>query len=322
MHYLITGGAGFIGSHLADRLLAGGHEVTALDDLSSGRRDNGAHLHDNSKFSFVRGSVLDAAAVDPLVARCDRVFHLAAAVGVQLVCEHPVAGIETNIIGTSVVLKSAADHDKKILITSSSEFYGCSTNNVFNEDDNILISPPTMLRFGYAASKAVDEFLAMAYHYERGLPTIVVRLFNTVGPRQTGLYGMVIPRLIDQALAGDPLTVYGDGTQRRCFTAVADTVEALVRLSDCDGAYGEVVNVGSENEIAIGDPAQEIARKTESDSEIRTIPFEEVFGPRFQDMERRYPDTHKLKTLTGFIPKKTLDAILDQAIQYAREQKK
>jgi UDP-glucose 4-epimerase len=319
MNILVTGGAGFIGSHLSEALLGDGHRVTILDDLSTGNYANVSALENNPDFKAVIGSIEDLDLVDRLAAACDRIFHLAAAVGVQLICEHPIRGIEINILGTTVVLQAAARHRKKILITSSSEVYGSSDRDIFNEDDDIVISPPPRLRCAYAASKAVDEFLALAYRHEQQLPVVVARLFNTVGPRQTGRYGMVIPRFIDQALKGLPLTVYGDGSQRRSFTAVADSVEALVRLMECPAAVGEVVNVGSHNEVSINKLAEMIIRKTGSLSIIKRIPFEEVFGPRFQDMERRYPDIEKLRRLTGFVPARTLEDVLDLTIAEFRK---
>lgn len=321
MHILVTGGAGFIGSHLCEALLGAGRSVTVLDDLSTGDYANIAHLEGKPDFRAFIGSIDDEPLVESLVEKADLVMHLAAAVGVRLVVEKPTRTIETNILGTNVVMRCAARFRKKIVLASTSEVYGCSEREQFGEDDDMLIGAPPKLRWSYAASKAIDEFLAMAYYQEQKLPTVVVRLFNTVGPRQTGRYGMVIPRFIDQALTGLPLTVYGDGSQSRCFTSVLDVVEALMKLAACPAAEGRVVNIGSHNEITIAELARRIIELTGSDSTLQFIPYEDAYGENFQDMLRRKPDISRLKELTGFVPSRSLDDILHDAIAYARDKK-
>jgi UDP-glucose 4-epimerase len=316
MRVLITGGAGFIGSHLSDAYLERGDEVFIIDDLSTGSIDNIQHLKKHPKFHYTIDSVQNYAVLAELVDTCDVIFHLAAAVGVKLIVESPVRTIETNVRGTEVVLAAANKKKKKVLVASTSEVYGLSEQVPFREDGNLVMGATTKGRWSYACSKAIDEFLALAYWREKKLPTIVVRLFNTVGPRQTGQYGMVIPTLVKQAIAGKPLTVYGSGKQTRCFGYVGDVVGALIRLMDHEGAVGEVFNIGSNEEISIGALAQRIKDLTGSHSEITYIPYSEAYEEGFEDMPRRVPDIGKVRALVGFEPKTTLDQILRQVIDY------
>jgi UDP-glucose 4-epimerase len=316
---LVTGGAGFIGSHLVDALIERGLLVTALDDLSTGSLRNIRHLHDNPDFEFAQGSVTDAELVDRLTADVDVVFHLAAAVGVQLIVDRPLQSLITNIKGTEIVLEAAERHRVKVLLSSTSEIYGKSQNGPFKEDDDRLLGSPRKLRWSYSTSKAVDEILAYVYHKDLGLPTVVGRLFNTIGPRQTGHYGMVVPRFIEQALRGEPLTVYGTGNQSRSFTDVADVVEALVRLAETPAAEGEVFNIAATNEITIADLAQRVIEKTGSNSTIVRVPYEKVYGEGFEDLERRAADTSRLRSVTGYSCQTSLDATLDRMIDFARQ---
>jgi UDP-glucose 4-epimerase len=317
--YLVTGGAGFIGSHLTDALLARGDEVVVLDNLSTGRLGNLDSVSHHPAFRFVQGSVLDQLAVDELVHECDAVIHLAAAVGVRLIVENPLKSFTTNIRGSEIVIEAAFRHRRQFLVTSTSEIYGKNSAVPLNEEADQVIGPPSIARWAYSTAKAVDEILAYAYHRERGLPTTVVRLFNTTGPRQSPGYGMVIPRLVRQALAGEPLTVYGDGRQTRCFCHVADVVDGLLRLLDHPGANGEVFNVGAQGEISILDLAELVIAKTGSSSEPQLIPYKEAFPTAgFEDMQRRVPDATKMQNLTGWVPTKTLDNILDEIIAEAR----
>jgi UDP-glucose 4-epimerase len=314
MRYLVTGGAGFIGSHLCEALLERGDTVRVLDDLSTGRIENVAHLHDRAGFDLTVGSVDDHALVAGLLAQVDSVVHLAAAVGVRLVVEHPVQAIETNVHCTEVVLAHADAQRKPVLIASTSEVYGKSESLPFREDGDLQLGATSKARWAYACSKAVDEFLAMAYWRERGLPVTVVRLFNTVGPRQTGNYGMVLPRLVGQALAGEPLTVYGNGRQQRCFCHVADVVQALLGLLDDARAHGGVFNVGATEEISIGELARRILSATASSSEISLIPYEQAYGDGFEDMFRRVPDIAKISSLTGWSPTRSLQEIIRDVV--------
>jgi UDP-glucose 4-epimerase len=313
---LITGGAGFIGSHLADAYLQRGDEVFAIDDLSTGRIENIRHLKDNPRFHYTIESVLNHPVTAELVDQCDVVFHLAAAVGVKLIVESPVRTIETNVRGTEVVLSIANKKKKKVLVASTSEVYGLSTDVPFREDGNLVMGATTKGRWSYACSKGIDEFLALAYWRERKLPTIVVRLFNTVGPRQTGQYGMVIPTFVKQALAGRPITVYGDGKQTRCFGYVVDVVGALINLMDHDDAVGQVFNIGSNEEITILELAQRIKKLTGSDSEIVFVPYDEAYEEGFEDMPRRVPDITKIQNAVGFRPEMSLDGILQSVMEY------
>jgi UDP-glucose 4-epimerase len=318
MRVLITGGAGFIGSHLSDLLLTQGHEVHILDDLSTGSLDNVAALRDRRSFACTIGSVDDEPLVGGLVAQADAVVHLAAAVGVRLVVERPVHAIETNVHCTEVVLAQADRHRRPVLIASTSEVYGKSEALPFKEDGDLRLGATDKARWAYACSKAIDEFLAMAYWRERELPTTVVRLFNTVGPRQTGRYGMVIPRLVGQALAGEPLSVYGDGSQTRCFCHVADVVRALCGLIDETDAYGGVFNVGATDEISILDLARRIIVTTGSSSEISFTPYDTAYGKGFEDMYRRVPDIAKVRALIGWSPTRSLDTIIGDVVASLR----
>jgi UDP-glucose 4-epimerase len=314
MRFLITGGAGFIGSHLCDRLIERGDEVHVLDDLSTGRIENVSQLQGSPSFSYTIGSLADGAVLEPLVAAADVVIHLAAAVGVRLVVESPVRAIETNVHCTEIVLAHASAHGKPVLLASTSEVYGKSDSLPFREDGDLQLGPTFKARWAYACSKAIDEFLAMAYWRERSLPITVVRLFNTVGPRQTGSYGMVVPRLVAQALRGEALTVYGDGRQTRCFCHVGDVVHALLGLVDDPRARGEVFNVGSMSEVSILDLARRIVAQTGSSSEITLVPYAEAYGPGFEDMHRRVPDTAKLQALTGWSPRHSLEDIIADVV--------
>lgn len=314
MNILITGGAGFIGSHLADACIERGDEVFVLDDLSTGRRENIAQLARHPRFHFIEGSVEDTPLLDDLVDRCDAIFHLAAAVGVKLIIESPVRTIETNVRGTEAVLASAARERKRILITSTSEVYGLSDRVPFREDGNLVMGATTKGRWSYACSKAIDEFLAIAYHREKHLPAIIVRLFNTVGPRQVGRYGMVVPSLVDQALDGKPLTVFGTGMQTRCFGYVGDAVKSLLLLMDHDDAPGEIFNIGSTEEVTITELAQRVLQLTGSSSDIIYIPYDEAYETGFEDMPRRVPDTSKAKRFIDFTPSTSLDDILRSII--------
>jgi UDP-glucose 4-epimerase len=316
LRVLITGGAGFIGSHLSDAYLQRGDEVFVLDDLSTGTIENIRHLKENPRFHYTIESVHNHPVAAELVDQCDVIFHLAAAVGVRLIVESPVRTIETNVHGTEVVLSLANKKKKKVLIASTSEVYGLSTEVPFREDGNLVLGATTKGRWSYACSKAIDEFLAHAYWREKKLPTIIARLFNTVGPRQTGQYGMVIPSFVKQALSGRPITVYGDGKQSRCFCYVGDVVGALMKLMDHPDAVGEVFNIGSSLEITILDLARRVKELTHSDSEIVLVPYDEAYEEGFEDMPRRVPDTSKVTRLVGFRPEKSLDDILQSVIEF------
>jgi len=316
MRALITGGAGFVGSHLADRLLGGGHEVFILDNLSTGSMDNIAHLKDHPKFHYTIDDVTNEGVLAELIDQADAVFHLAAAVGVKLIVEAPVHTIETNVHGTEVVLKHANKKKKLVVIASTSEVYGKSVDVPFREDADLVMGPTLKHRWAYACSKAIDEFLALAYWKEKKLPVIIVRLFNTVGPRQTGRYGMVIPNFVRQAMAGQPITVYGDGTQSRSFTYVGDVVDALVKLVEEPRAVGQVFNVGNPDEITIADLAEKIRKMTGSSSPITFIPYDQAYEAGFEDMPRRVPDIAKIQALVGFRPTVQLDDILSSIIEY------
>jgi UDP-glucose 4-epimerase len=316
MKVLITGGAGFIGSHLAESLLERGDEVYVLDDLSTGSIDNIEHLKGAKGFRYTIDTVMNEPSTAELVDRVDVVVHLAAAVGVRLIVESPVHTIETNVHGTETVLKLANKKKKRVLLASTSEVYGKSVEFPFREDSDLVMGPTTKGRWSYACSKAIDEFLALAYYKEKKLPVTVVRLFNTVGPRQTGRYGMVIPNFVRQALAGAPITVHGDGSQRRCFTDVSDVVRALLGLIDNPGAIGEVFNVGSQQEISILELAKKVKAKTKSASEIVFVPYEKAYEEGFEDMPRRIPDTSKIEKLIGYRPTVSLERILERVIEH------
>jgi UDP-glucose 4-epimerase len=316
---LITGGAGFVGSHLAEALLERGDEVFILDNLSTGSFDNVVHLKGHPRFHYTIESVTNEPVLAELVDRCDMVVHLAAAVGVKLIVEQPVHTIETNVHGTEVVLKVANKKKKLVLIASTSEVYGKSVDVPFREDADLVLGATTKHRWAYACSKMIDEFLALAYWKERKLPVIVVRLFNTVGPRQTGQYGMVIPNFVRQALAGQPITVFGDGTQSRSFTYVGDVVRAMVALINEPRAVGQVFNIGNGEEITIGDLAAKIKSMTGSRSEIVTIPYDQAYEAGFEDMPRRVPDISRIKALVGYAPTVHLDETLHRVIEHFRQ---
>jgi UDP-glucose 4-epimerase len=316
LRVLITGGAGFIGSHLADAYLHRGDEVFVIDDLSTGTIENIQHLKTNPRFHYTIESVHNQPVAAELVDQCDAIFHLAAAVGVKLIVESPVRTIETNVRGTEVILALANKKKKRVMIASTSEVYGLSTDVPFREDGNLVMGATVKGRWSYACSKAIDEFLALAYWREKKLPTIIVRLFNTVGPRQTGRYGMVVPTFVKQAMAGRPITVYGDGKQTRCFGYVGDVVGALVKLMEHPAAVGQVFNVGSSEEISILNLALRVKELTESASEIAFLPYDEAYEEGFEDMPRRVPDTSKVRELVGFRPQITLDGILRSVIAY------
>ena len=316
MRVLITGGAGFIGSHLSDAYLQRGDEVFIIDDLSTGSIENIRHLKEHPRFHYTIESVNNQPLTAELVDQCDVIFHLAAAVGVKLIVESPVRTIETNVHGTEVVLSLANKKKKKVLIASTSEVYGLSTEVPFREDGNLVMGATTKGRWSYACSKAIDEFLALAYWREKKLPTVVVRLFNTVGPRQTGQYGMVIPTFVKQALSGRPITVFGDGKQSRCFGYVGDVVGALMKLMDDEKAVGEVFNIGSNQEISIMDLARKVKELTNSESEIVLVPYDEAYEEGFEDMPRRIPDISKVNAQVGFKPEMSLEGILKSVIDF------
>lgn len=321
MRYLITGGAGFIGSHLCESLLAAGHRVVAIDDLSTGRAANIAHLRPLPHFQFVRETITNSLVLDRLTSEADVVVHLAAAVGVQLIVEDPVRTIRTNVMGTEGVLEAAHRYGCKVLIASTSEVYGKGVRVPFREDDDRLMGPTSRSRWAYAESKAVDEFLSLAYHHQFGLPVVVMRFFNTVGPRQTGRYGMVVPRFVRAALAGEPIEVYGDGTQSRCFADVADVVRAIVALAAEPRALGQVFNVGATEEITIRGLAERVLALTGSTSPVRLVPYDEAYAPGFEDMQRRVPSIDKLAALIGYAPAHSLDDTLRRVVAYERRKK-
>jgi len=311
MHVLITGGAGFIGSHLSEKLLSEGHEVAIIDDLSTGSNANINHLKQNPHFRYVIDSIMERAVLAELVDDCDIVYHLAAAVGVQLIVHSPVRTMHTNIRGTELVLEAAAKKGKKVVITSTSEVYGKSTRIPFREDDDLLIGPPIYGRWSYACSKAIDEFLALSYHRELHLPVVIVRLFNTVGPRQIGTYGMVLPRFVSAALDGRPIEIYGDGNQARCFGWVGDVVSALSELGQNPLAAGKVFNIGSDEEITINQLADLVKDVTGSQSPVVHLSYKDVYGEEFEDMARRVPDLSRIRDLIGYVPTKALRQIVE-----------
>jgi len=316
MKSLITGGAGFIGSHLAESLLKRGDEVYIIDDFSTGSLDNVQHLFPESRFHSTVGTILFEKAVEPLIQACDCVYHLAAAVGVRLIIEKPVDTIETNILGTEIILRLANRYKRKVLITSTSEVYGKGNHIPFKEGDDRTYGPTTKSRWSYATSKAIDEFLALAYYHEKKLPVVIARLFNTIGPRQTGSYGMVVPSFVQQALLGHSITVFGDGEQTRSFTYVDDVVSALVNLMEHPEAEGEVCNVGNNEEVSINDLASLVKKLTKSDSPIIHVPYDEAFEKGFEDLQRRVPDITKTKKLIGFKPTVSLEEGIRRIIEY------
>jgi UDP-glucose 4-epimerase len=314
MKALITGGAGFIGSHLADRLLARGDQVVLIDDLSTGRLSNIEHVHGRSDVEFVLGSVLDSDLVDQAVSQVDVVFHLAAAVGVNLIVERPLESLMTNIRGTESVVESAHKYRRRILVMSTSEIYGKNTSDSLSEDDDRILGSPLKSRWSYSEAKAIDEILAYTYWREKGLKAVIIRLFNTVGPRQTGSYGMVVPRFVGQALRNQPITIFGDGTQTRCFCHVSDAVGGLVALSEHAEAFGKVFNLGAVGEISIRDLARRIVELSGSNSELEYVPYSSAYEEGFEDMERRVPNIGRAKRLVGFEPSIGLDEIIHSVI--------
>jgi len=320
MRSLVTGGAGFIGSHLTEELIRRGEEVSIIDDLSTGSIENIEHLKGQTKFSYVLETIQNRAVMAELVDRADVVYHLAAAVGVRLIIESPVRTIETNVKGTETILELAAKKGKKVVIASTSEVYGKANSLPFNEEGDLIFGPTSKSRWSYACSKAIDEFLALAYYRERRVPVVIVRLFNTVGPRQAEQYGMVVPNLVKQALAGAPMTVFGDGRQSRCFTWVGDAVRAIIDLAYHPDAVGQVFNVGADQEISIADLALLIKEMTGSPSPIVFIPYDQAYEAGFEDMRRRVPDLSKIRRVTGYEPTLSLQKILDEIIEYYRSQ--
>jgi len=312
---LVTGGAGFIGSHLVEKLLQGGHEVTVIDDLSTGSEKNLQSIKDNKRFSFVQDTVRNARTMDTLIRKCDVVYHLAAAVGVQLIVDEPVRTIETNIHGCEVVLENANKYGKKVLIASSSEIYGKSEAVPFSEDDDAVLGSTRFSRWSYACSKAIDEFLAFAYRDQFNLPVIVVRIFNTVGPRQVGQYGMVVPRFVTSALKNESIHIYGSGKQSRCFAHVSDVVGGFISLMDCDKAVGGVYNIGSDEEVTIEALAEKVIELTGSGSEKRYLSYEQAYGKPFDDMMRRVPSLEKIRAATGYAPQISLEQTLRSVIE-------
>jgi UDP-glucose 4-epimerase len=316
--YLVTGGAGFIGSHLVDALLADGHEVVVLDDLTTGRHENLTQARSNPRFRFQHGSIMDAPLVDELSQECDTIIHLAAAVGVKLIIEQPLRSFVTNTKGTETVLESAQRHDRRIVIASTSEIYGKNSSGPLSEGSDRILGSPSVARWSYSTAKAVDEILANLYHQERGLRSTVVRFFNTVGPRQSPAYGMVIPAFARQAVRGEAVTIHGDGRQKRCFLHVTDAVAALLLLLKHPGTVGETFNIGADAEISIRELADQVVTQAGSTSSIAYLSYADAYGPGFEDMERRVPDTTKLRTLTGWRPQRSLTDILKDALADAR----
>jgi UDP-glucose 4-epimerase len=314
--FLVTGGAGFIGSHLCSRLVSTGRSVLVLDDLSTGRMENIAHLEHSPLFQFTRGTVMDRDTVSDLAGRCGSVVHLAAAVGVENIIRHPVETIETNIGGTESVLSAAAAHGLKVFVASTSEVYGKSWETPFREDGDIVLGATSRSRWSYACSKALDEFLALAHHKARGLPVVVGRLFNTVGPRQSGRYGMVLPRFINQALTGKPITVFGNGTQTRCFSSVHEVIQCILALMKTPEAVGKVINIGSVQEITILELARRVLEITGSSSAIELTPYDEAYPGDFEDMQRRVPDVTLLQSLIGFSPSASIEDIIRSILEH------
>jgi UDP-glucose 4-epimerase len=315
-HILVTGGAGFIGSHLAETLLRRGNRVTVLDDLSTGSRENIQHLRGEPNFEFVLGTVLDAGVVDELVLQAQVIYHLAAAVGVKYIIENPLNSLRINIKGTENVFEAANRHKRKVILASTSEIYGKNEKENLSENDDRILGSTFISRWGYSCTKAVDEFLALAYWREKKLPVVTVRFFNTCGPRQTGEYGMVVPRFVKAALLGHPLLVYGDGKQIRCFSYVTDIIDGMLALAEHPAAEGEIFNLGSTEPISIEDLAQKVIQMTKSSSPIQYIPYEQAYERGFEDLRRRVPDISKVRKLVGFEPKTSLDELLRNVIDY------
>ena len=319
MRILITGGAGFIGSHLTDRLVADGHQITILDNLATGRKENlSAHLGGKS-VTFIKGSILDLPILDGLIKETEYVFHLAAAVGVFNIVNHPLDSLMTNIRGTENVLESAHKYSKPVFVTSSSEVYGKNVSNSLKESDDRILGAPVTLRWSYSEAKAIDESLAYAYWVEKKLETRIVRFFNTVGPRQLGAYGMVVPRFVQFALKNEPITIYGNGEQTRCFGHVLDAVDAVVRIAFADNTVGKVINIGSDYEISINDLAKKVIEQTNSKSKIVYVPYEEAYGDGFEDMERRVPNIELIKSLVGWVPKRDLSTMISDIAEFLQK---
>ncbi len=319
---LVTGGAGFIGSHVAEQLLKMGNRVLVIDNLSTGKRENISHLEGDEKFSFIQGTILNEPLMERLVNECDIIYHLAAAVGVEFIIGNPIRSIEINVLGTEIVLRLAEKNKKRIIIASSSEIYGKNQKEVFTESDGRVLGTTLTHRWSYSCSKALGEFLALAYWREKCLPVIIVRLFNTCGPRQRGNYGMVVPRFIEQAISGKPITIYGDGNQTRSFAYISDVVNGMISLASHPGAVGEIFNMGGEQEIAISDLAKKVKGLSKSNSEIVYLPYEKVYGEGFEDMRHRIPDTTKIRNLIGYVSRVGLDDALKKTIEYHRDKKK
>jgi|WetSurSiteA1Bulk_404760.scaffolds.fasta_scaffold00322_1 nucleoside-diphosphate-sugar epimerase len=317
---LITGGAGFIGSHLCELLVHNGHSVVAIDNLTTGRLENIVHLLPMPGFQFVRENITNSQVLDRLTSEADLIVHLAAVVGVKLIVEDPVNTIATNIMGTEAVLTTANRYGCKVMLASTSEVYGKGSKVPFNEEDDCVMGPTSHSRWSYATSKAIDEFLGLAYYRQFGLPVVVMRFFNTVGPRQTGRYGMVIPRFVRQALSNEPITIYGDGEQSRCFADVADIIGAIYKLSSHPGAVGQVFNIGSTEEVTIRELAERVITATGSQSQIIYVPYEEAYSPGFEDMRRRVPDLEKVYQLIGYKPTFSLDDTLKRVVDFERQQ--
>ncbi|MEO5618759.1 MAG: SDR family NAD(P)-dependent oxidoreductase [Candidatus Eisenbacteria bacterium] len=320
MRILVTGGAGFIGSHLAEQLLLAGHEVWAVDDLTTGRLENFQTFRDHSRFRFIEGDVTDPSVIQELVAKCAVVYHLAAAVGVKYVLENPLRSLLTNIRGTEVVLAACDEYRRKVIVFSSSEVYGKGVSAPFSENDDRVLGPTQKLRWSYACGKAVDECLAISYHQQRQLPVVVVRCFNTCGPRQSAAYGMVIPNMIQRALRNEPILVFGDGLQTRCFSAVSDVVRGVMLLADAKSAEGEIFNIGTDEEVSVLDLAHRVRRLCQSGSEIERLPYEKIYGSSFEDMRRRVPDLKKILEFVGYQPEVKLDRLLEITIRETCEQ--
>jgi len=316
LKYLVTGGAGFVGSHLVDELVLRGDSVIILDDFSTGRRENISHHEGNSLVHIVEGSILDISVVDKLISEVDRVFHLAAAVGVFNIVQHPLESLTTNIKGSENVFEFCLKHNKPVLITSSSEVYGKNTSDLLDENSDRIIGAPQKIRWSYSDAKAIDESMAIALHQQKGLETRIVRLFNTVGPRQVGRYGMVVPRFVEAALKNTPLTIYGTGKQTRCFGHVADVVDAILKLDKCPEAIGKPVNIGVNQEISIFNLAMKVIDRTKSQSDISYQSYDDAYAQGFEDMERRVPDNTLLRNLTGWKPSKTIENIIDDLAEF------
>jgi UDP-glucose 4-epimerase len=320
MKILITGGAGFVGSHLADKLIGEGNKITVIDDLSTGRYSNVAHLEENPSFRLIIDTVLNADLMEELIRETDRVYHMASAVGVRLIMEQPVKTIETIFHGTDVVLGRCAKYRKRVLIPSTCEVYGKGISIPFKEDDDLLTGATDKHRWAYACAKTLDEFLALAHYKETRLPVVVARLFNTVGPRQTGHYGMVVPRFVQSALRNDAIEVHGDGTQSRCFAHVTDVIGGLTKMIETPACFGQVINLGSDSEVSINDLARKAISLTSSQSELRHVPYSEVYGEGFEDMQRRVPSLDKARRMIGYKPTRTLDDIInDVAREFHKE---